>query len=310
VSFSFRVPIWLPDDQRIDWPHRTLDLFAVNGRKVYLKADIADELSSAPRLALRGDGYATEAEAQHDGELWLDLVSIALVDMMIGHDLRPAGPRSFFSEFALNAARDADPGHQHFGEHTGVFVFASNPPALFNEISATGVASKRGVDLQSRAVAAHAKGIRLDERLKLARDLYGAAMFLTSDEARFIALVTAVESLIEQPMRPEVEIRLLELFVAQVQAAEDLDGEDRERLANGLRALKRQSIISSGKLLAAAVGDKEYLGRKAPEFWGYSFRLRSSMSHGTLGSAEVHKLREASPAMQLYFHDLFLALVS
>jgi hypothetical protein len=134
-------------------------------------------------------------------------------------------------------------------------------------------------------------------------------MFLSSDEARFIALVTAVESLIVQPMRPAAEVQLLEAFVAQAKSAEGLDEEARERMANGLKALKRQSIISSGKQLARAIGDKEYLGRTAPDFWGYAFGLRSSMSHGRSGAEDTHKLREASPAMQWYFRDLWLAVV-
>jgi hypothetical protein len=154
MTFGFHVPFWLPPDQRLTWPEKILVLYSSADEHVYVQADIVDEMTHADRLSLRGQGYASADDAEKAGRDWLGWLTLALADLMIGVDFRPAGPRSVMSDFWLDAIRAADPTHQHFGEHSGVFAFESDPPPIFHGLDVAAVAGKRAEDLANRTLGA------------------------------------------------------------------------------------------------------------------------------------------------------------
>jgi hypothetical protein len=307
MTFSFHVPLWLPDDQRIICEQKELLFSSENGIRVLVRADGAEEIGSSERLSLRGDGYSTQAAAATEGSRWLAWLSLGFLDLLIGVDLRPFGPRSHMSEYLLNHLRNADPHHQHFGEHSGVLAFPTDPPVIFYGLEAKGVAGKRGEDLLERTLLARDRGASTAGGLELALNLYGSAMFLPSDESRFIALMSAVESLIVQPKRPDVAINLIGHFIAEV-ADSELGPDDKSRLSSALGGLKRESIGAAGRQLAARLENKLYLDQLAPDFWTYAYGLRSATSHGRATGQLMADMRAASPQLQWFFRDLVLLL--
>ncbi len=310
MTFSFHVPFWLPPDQRLTWPEKVLVLeSSAHGHgQVYVQADVVDEMTHADRLSLRGQGYASADDAEKAGRDWLGWLTLALADLMIGVDFRPAGPRSVMSDFSLDAMRTADPTHQHFGEHSGVFAFESDPPPIFHGLDVAAVAGKRAEDLADRTLGARNRGAYLSSELKLAYDVYASAMFQTTDEARFMVLMTAVEVLIPSRRRPEHVLTLIDELLDHIKQGESLAASEAETLANGVRQLKNESIRSAGRHLASRLTTREYLGRSAPDFWAYAYALRSTASHGGATPENVMKLREASPEVQWFLRDLILSL--
>lgn len=65
MTWSFRAPLRLPSDRQITWPEKTLSINSSGVIHVYLKADADEDISSAERLSLWGDGFATEGDGEH-----------------------------------------------------------------------------------------------------------------------------------------------------------------------------------------------------------------------------------------------------
>ncbi|HEY8911751.1 hypothetical protein [Lacisediminihabitans sp.] len=168
MTYSFHVPFWLPPDQRLTWAEKVLVLHSSPDEYVYVQADLVDEITDADRLSLRGERYMSANLAAEAGSRWMGWLTLGLTDLMIGVDFRPAGPRSFMSDFFLDAMRNADPAHQHFREHSGLLVFQSDPPAIFHGMDVEDVVSKRAEDLLERALGAQARGARMSSELTLA----------------------------------------------------------------------------------------------------------------------------------------------
>lgn len=135
-------------------------------------------------------------------------------------------------------------------------------------------------------------------------------MFLTTDEARFMVLMTAVEVLIPSRRRPEHVLTLIDELLNHIKQGESLAESEAETLANGVRQLKNASIRSSGRHLASRLATREYLGRSASNFWAHPYGLRSAASHGGVTPENVVKLRGASPELQWFLRDLIPSLSS
>jgi hypothetical protein len=308
MTFSFRVPFWLPPDQRLTWAERVLRLHSSADEHVYVQADIVDQITDADRLSLRGEGYLSAVVAAKAGSEWLGWLTLGLADLMIGVDFRPAGPRSAMSDFFLDAMQTSDPARRHFREHSGVLVFQSDPPPIFHGLDVAGVVPKRAEDLLERTLGAQARGARMSSELTLAYDVYASAMFQTSDEARFIVLMTAVEVLVPSRRRPDHLLTVIDELLERIKQSDSLAASEAETLANGIRTLKNESIRSSGRHLASRLTTRNYLGRPATDFWAYAYGLRSAASHGGATPQIVLKIREASPELQWFVRDLILSL--
>jgi hypothetical protein len=114
---------------------------------------------------------------------------------------------------------------------------------------------------------------RLTKRQELAAQLYSEGYFQSSNAARLIVLVSAIETLAEPPLRSEKSIEFISSVVAAIPDA-DLEQDDRQRLVNALGNLQRQSISSTCTALVARHADPEQI-----DAFATAYRTRSSMLH-------------------------------
>jgi len=134
-----------------------------------------------------------------------------------------------------------------------------------------------------RAVLAdHAAPRRmLNADADLALELCALADHETSERARFLTLVTAVESLTTRGRRFEPARQLVESFVTTVQSAQALPDAERASLLGGLKELRNESIGHSCRALVAAhLGERQYGGKRAAQFFGECYSVRSRVAHG------------------------------
>lgn len=308
MTFSFRVPFRLPSDQRIIWPNKRVDLYSSDGEIVYVQADAAEDISSSDRLSLRGLGYTSEEDARCAGERWTGWLAVGLIDLLIGMNMGQftdsgggaSGP--FLAQLSA-----ADPTHQLFREHVGLFVFPTDPPAVFIGMEAAVVGGKRAEGLIERTLQARNAGSRLDSALLRASNVYALAMALPTDESRFITIMAAIEGLLKRDPRPADALALISSFVKQLNASE-LEQDEKSSINGALRELKLISIGKSGELLSRCLEGKQYLGLPAPKFLTHAYKLRSRMSHGEVSQALVAQIRIALPGLQWFFRDLILRL--
>ncbi|TGJ96932.1 hypothetical protein DLJ96_02485 [Actinotalea fermentans ATCC 43279 = JCM 9966 = DSM 3133] len=119
----------------------------------------------------------------------------------------------------------------------------------------------------------------LDERQRLAYDLFSASFSQPASDARFLMLSMALETLIEQAPRSTAECGQIDAMIRSLQES-DLEQGAIASLVGSLRSLKRESVGQAGRRLAAGLSPRQYLGRSAVDFFAYSYELRSKLVHG------------------------------
>jgi hypothetical protein len=200
-------------------------------------------------------------------------------------------------------------GHkvQVIPEIPGLTVFPTEPAARFAIIGRPTVRGWTNAGLVVQALGI-ARGERkaLDDRLRLACNIYGLASFL-SGEARFLSLVIALESLIVEARRPSDQIVMIDEIIEHVRQS-SLASPSADSMMGALREMKRQSIRASGKELVGILEGSEYMGMPVRRFWDHIYDIRSRVSHGGLDSHSSVLASTATPEVGKLVADLIDAL--
>jgi hypothetical protein len=144
---------------------------------------------------------------------------------------------------------------------------------------------------QEHVVETYAPGRPLTKRQTLAAKLCNLSYFLTSDIARFVTLITAVEALVDQASSPSATRASVDCMLAMVQADTDLEPSEREVLKSRLGSLKQESIGSACRAVVLA-----HCGEAAAEAFPRLYGIRSRWLHlgeppsGTDLPADLRKL--------------------
>jgi hypothetical protein len=174
---------------------------------------------------------------------------------------------------------------------------------LFYSMQAAGVVGKRGDEVSLAIQRASEKGAGLDDRGRLAYDLYSASFFQPAVDARFMMLAMALETTIEQNDRSE---EVQEEIDALIAAAKDSSLEPRSAasLIGGLKDLKRESVGEAGRRVAAMLGERIYLDRPAVKFFTYCYALRSQLAHGGYPRPSRNEVDLAAAQLERFVGDL------
>jgi hypothetical protein len=144
-------------------------------------------------------------------------------------------------------------------------------------------------DFQKRVAESYAFGKPLTKKQILAAQLYNQSHFHSSDAARFIVLISAVESLADRNPRSPAAVQLIERMIQMVKAS--TNPEESESLNSGLSNLKNESIGSTCRALV-----KRLCGDAPANTFRLMYEIRSTLLHtgeppaGTDFDVEVRKL--------------------
>jgi hypothetical protein len=119
--------------------------------------------------------------------------------------------------------------------------------------------------------------------------------------------VIALESLIIKSPRPDDQIALIDDFIAQTESSM-LAKSGSQSLAGALREMKKRSISASGKDLVSLLDGNTYMSMTPRKFWDYVYKIRSTVSHGTLDPDLSDRVSEATPDVEKLLRDLIDAL--
>jgi hypothetical protein len=131
----------------------------------------------------------------------------------------------------------------------------------------------------------------LSKKETLAGLLYAQSHFHTSDAARFLTLISAVEALAERNPKSSAAITHIDKMIGMTLAVENLDKIEKEALVNGLRELRQQSIAATCRGLV-----RQHCGEPDAMAFAHAYKIRSKMLHngeppsGTDLAAEAWKL--------------------
>jgi hypothetical protein len=207
------------------------------------------------------------------------MLRLAFSVLRIGADFGLRAPHGFVTKYGLMMVEDAS-GRRALNDVHGITVFECEPPPVFVRISAKAKVGKpvdRFLDLLEAAMSAD---LTMSARDELAFDLYSASFFERSADARFLMLMMALETLIEQEPRSDAVAEHVARLVEATRAADDIPEHERASLVGSLLGLRKESVGQAGRRLAASLGEREYMGESPPVFFTQCYDLRSALVHG------------------------------
>jgi len=257
----------------------------------------------ATQLALTGEGYASEAEAQRAGEKYQSALMIALARHRIGADFGLRAPKGFITNYGLAMLQ------QQFGQRVlnsvhGLMVYAAEPKprfALVNASPVRGVNPERFRAAFSAAVAARPE---LSERETVAFSLFNASFFRQSADSRFLLLMMAIEALLDLRPRSDAARAHVESLIALTETAALAESE-RASMLGALRWLANESISQAGRHLSAErLGERIYMDLPSPKFFTYCYGLRSALVHGRIPYPTFDEVASTVGQLEVFVADL------
>jgi hypothetical protein len=150
--------------------------------------------------------------------------------------------------------------------------------------------------------------LQKSEKLIRAIEIYNSSNYLTiiNQSGRFILLMSAVESLIDQPRGSKRLQFSLDSYIKRIKKLK-IESEEKDSIVGSLFLLKNASIKRSGKILVKFLLDNEkrYNGFQPSTFFSKSYDLRSKFVH--YGITKTTDLNIKNIQMQDFVKDLLIA---
>ena len=224
----------------------------------------------------------------------------------LGVDFGDGILRSFITDFGKKHYEQGL-GHPVRNDRLGIDVYESQQGLRFASIDINPALGKNAESFVEQIRQNMSGPLRLSEKQMLAAELYSASFFDVSFRSRFITLVTAVEALLDAPLRSNE----IQEFVNEAKAKANAlvaDPATRQAVVSSLEWLRNDSIGQTGRLLAERLlGDLEYDGLSAGRFFSHCYRLRSEIVHNGKTSDPTIDLLQLSNKCQAFVADLLLA---
>lgn len=143
----------------------------------------------------------------------------------------------------------------------------------------------------------------LDERWRLAFDLFSASFFQPSADGRLLMLMMAVETLLELRPRSEAAQNLVEQLIATTKASQITESE-RRSLSESLSWLMNESIGQAGRELASRLEPRTYMDLRPKKFFTQCYKLRSDLVHGKHPRPDRDRTDLHAAALELFVGDV------
>jgi hypothetical protein len=136
--------------------------------------------------------------------------------------------------------------------------------------------------LEEKVAESYAPDKALTKKQTLAAQLYSQAHFQSSDAARFLTLISAIEALAERQRRAPATVALIERMIEKAATTSDLEESERKSLTDGLGNLKRESIGSACRRLV-----RTHCGDPTMDAFTRAYGVRGELLHNGEPSPET-----------------------
>lgn len=305
-DFSFRIRFLVSRQNRLPMKAATWTFSFPDAWQLMwlVPRDPGFPIGDSPELIVVSSGWPTAESAQAAGERCKQALTLVFTRLGIGADFGPRTPTSVFTSYGLQWAGQMFGGRTINNVH-GLMVYETDPPPMFAGMNLKAHVTRAPGRFEKVLgnVLAHAS--EMTPRQQLAHDLFHASFFETSGAARFLALVMAVEAMLEPQPRPEGSRRHVERLLALTDDAEGLDEKERDSIGGALKWLFSESIGQAGRRLARErLGDRKYLGKPAAKFFTDCYGLRSRLVHGSTGTPTSEDIANVVTEFQTLVSDL------
>lgn len=312
--YWFRIRFDLPNVGKIASSARQLVLERTAVTSIVLAPVPLDDESTivaSRNFAVVGKGYDSVEAAQHFGQRWRDWLITGFGECHIGADLGDRTPQGHLTEAALSIFSELS-GAPVFYDRLGLSVLEihpGNPDPQFVSLRGSGVSPMPASTLANRILSAMDREVFLTDQQRLAYDLYAAAFFQPSADARFMMLAMSLETLIQPlPRDPAVVAQVQRLI--ELTKASEIPASEKNSIAGSLRWLRKESIGQAGRRLASRLSHNLYMegSRSAQDFFTATYSMRSRLAHGHYPRPTVEDVDRQAAALVIFVGDLLTEL--
>jgi hypothetical protein len=290
-----RIRFRLPRDQRLNSDlNRLIIRHAELPTEFEIVAADSGSIGESENLVIRSSELTLLDDALRIGGRALLAVLVAATRIRVGVDLGKDAPRSMLMKAGLEMIHKVNLLPEDtivLNDFLGLTLVDATQPTVFAGWEGGQVIIGKPID---RFVDAFVEGFllseNLSERSQLALELFSASRFEASLRARFLILVSAIESITLREERSE-DVQELLLEMKGLLNSANINETDRAQIAGTLRDLQRRSITSSSKALV-----ERFCGEEKARLFGKCYHARSQLVHNgrtdfDLG-AHLHQLEE------------------
>jgi hypothetical protein len=303
MSNCFRVRFRLGDTARIHSDATELSLPTPSGSPEDVTIRPCDSgvmIRDAPELLLIGKGYASEAEARKAGIRWREVTQRTFGSCWIGADFGDREPTEDGRTHVVERG-----GKRWIDDSSfGVQVFECEPWPGFERALPLGYRTAPSEERFIEAISTAAEhDVTMSERERLACALFAASFSENSADARFMTLMMAVETLLDQPLRPRPVVQHIDALIEQTRDA-DLPPDEIESLVGGLVRLREESIGRAGKKLARTLPRRFYMSESPAAFFSKCYEIRSDLAHGAVPRPPLTEVASRAEQLRHFVGDL------
>lgn len=300
MSYSFRLRFRISDKINLGFEDRTVSIWDSDSIKINLHAHQPEtNIKDSSNLVLKGYGYNTPEEAEIAGENARDILTLAFSKLRFPADFGDRIAKGFWTEYGLKMLGEQS-GGKILNDMHGLQVFKTDMEPKFAMINVKAVITKSKDNVLDVLRVAFSKRSSINERKRLAFELFSASAFSTYVDARFMLLMMALEVLIDQNKRIAEEQEVIDKLIDEVNKS---NIRTKNSILGGIESLRLESIGSAGKRLAAQLKN-QYLEMSPPKFFTFCYELRSKLVHGHIPRPTFEELGNVIAALENFTTDL------
>jgi hypothetical protein len=311
TDISFRLHFRLPDTSALSIDKNSIDLSQISCFPLSLKSENPKEtIHNSKDLVLIGSGFESEEIAYLNGQRFRDVLTISLSHCRIGAEFGDRMGQGGFTKDYLNTL-EKNSGQRILNDTIGLMIYKTFPPpaiAKFGQPTLTPLTSFE--KFQNAFSYASSVEFELSQQQRLSFTLFSASFFEKSPEARLLFLVMSIEVLLEFQSRPSKVVQYVNEFIDRIKES-DLEKSEMDSLVNSMGYLKKESIQQAAKhLIKIRLGEKEYSGQKAIDFFTYCYGLRSKLVHGGKKYPAWNEIGAAAAGLEVLVADLISSSIN
>jgi len=307
-TFEFRLRFNMLKGNHIKSENEEIELLRTEqGHTIRLRAGSrGTPINKSSEIAILGGPYTSQDEARSAADSARAAVVVWAVKQRIGVDFGDGKLRALMTD-AGKKHYERELGRPLRNDRLGIDVYESQEGLLFASVSIDAALGKNPESFIEQFRQGMTTPIPLSDKQRLAAELYGLSFFDMSFRSRFITLVTAVEALLDAPIRSQE----IQSFINDAKTRADslaTDDATKQSMTSSLERIKYNSIGQTGRETAERlVAGREYDGLLAGKFFTHCYKLRSEIVHTGKPSDPTIDLLQVSNACQAFVADLLLA---
>lgn len=272
LTYKFRLKFRVSHTHAFEHDGETLELPLVrHAQPAVLAALSGGPIRDATVFTVKCGGFESGAAALGAGEQTRCALRLALAGMPVGLDIADRPGTLRFGKVVVDAARERGIGLRP--DYNGLEVYPDGSSIQFVSMNAHAVVSGPLDAFLDSFAKAYRGNPTVDEDVSLALELFGLSFFESSLRARFVTLISAIESAVHPTAR---SVEALQQVAVLIEATESstLAESEKKTLVAALRNLKRESITSACRAFV------EHNGRPGDaEVWQKCHNARHKMVH-------------------------------